>query len=728
MIFKKAKKRHIAAGLVTCCVIFASLWLMQPSNYYIRRALVHFTPKIDQYPVFENRIVEAGDPCPWPVSEYYNKLSIPDRFIKDFDKYGTVAYVIIRNGELLFEQYWDDYSPRSHSNSFSMAKSIVSFATGCAIDDGAINSVDQPVSDFFPQFGSYNGKPLTLRHLLTMSAGVDFQESYTSLFSPTAQLYYGDNLRAITFGMKQIEEPGVNFIYQSGVTQLLAFVLEKATGEHISSYVSRKLWTPIQAEEDALWSLDRKDGFEKAYCCFNSNARDFARLGQLVLNGGRWNGKQIVPEQYLTDATAADSNLIFKKYGETNRQYGYQCWLLEKNGINIPYLRGMKGQYIFIIPERNAIVVRLGHERAAGETDDQHYPADVDIWLDAAFEMLDETPERARLVFGGDLMQHLPQINAARNGGNGCDYTESFQYVKPLFRNADLAILNLETTLTPSLRYTGYPRFRSPPALADVLSEMGIDAVVLANNHICDNGREGINYTTHRLDSLGIAFTGAFADSLQYSRFHPLRVNVNGIRLAIFNYTYGTNGLPVPQGAIVNPIDTPAIARDLSRIDRREIDGVAVFFHWGDEYVRQPSPTQHMLAEYCRRRGVEIVIGSHPHVIQPVDLHADGDGIIRSVTLYSLGNLVSNQRDRYRNGGLIVTLDLEKTAGQPLHIRPSYTPVWVSLPGYRILTPPVADTVALSDRERKEYLRFMQDTREWIAIEGLTEKRCDVSD
>lgn len=153
-----------------------------------------------------------------------------------------------------------------------MAKSIVSLAIGAAIDDGFIKDVDQPVSDFYPEFQGYNGKPLTLRHLLTMSAGVDFDEAYSSPFSPTTKLYYGDDLQQIAFGMKEIEEPGVNFIYQSGVTQLLAFIVEKATGENISSYVSRKFWTPMNAEEDALWSLDKKDGIEKAYCCFNSNA------------------------------------------------------------------------------------------------------------------------------------------------------------------------------------------------------------------------------------------------------------------------------------------------------------------------------------------------------------------------------------------------------------------------------------------------------------------------
>ena len=151
-------------------------YLALPSNYYLRRALIHLLPKIDQYPIFENRVVKAGSPRPWELSEAYNTKSIPERYLPRFEELGTVAYVIIQDNRLLFEQYWEDYSPESHSNSFSMAKSIVSLAIGCAIDDGFIRDVDQPVSDFFPEFKGYDGKALTLRHLLTMSAGVDFDE------------------------------------------------------------------------------------------------------------------------------------------------------------------------------------------------------------------------------------------------------------------------------------------------------------------------------------------------------------------------------------------------------------------------------------------------------------------------------------------------------------------------------------------------------------------------
>lgn len=383
------KKTGWAILLALCCI---GGYLVLPSNYYLRRALIHLLPKIDQYPIFENRTIEAGAPQAWIQSEDYNKLSIPEKYLPVFDELGTVAFVIIKDSSLLFEQYWEDYSPKSHSNSFSMAKSIVSLAIGCAIDDGFIKNVDQPVSDFYPEFQGYNGKVLTLRHLLTMSAGVDFDEAYSSPFSPTTKLYYGDDLEKIALGMKETEEPGVNFIYQSGGTQLLSLIVEKATGENISSYVSRKLWTPMNAEEDALWSLDKKEGIEKAYCCFNSNARDFARFGQLILNKGSWNGRQLVSESYITEATTPDASLTFKEYNETNHCYGFQFWHLTYKGMEIPYMRGILGQYVFAIPELNAVVVRLGHKRSDTRSA-QHYPDDIDTWLGAAVEMIQESTE-----------------------------------------------------------------------------------------------------------------------------------------------------------------------------------------------------------------------------------------------------------------------------------------------------------------------------------------------
>ena len=340
---------------------------------------------------------------------------------------------------------------------------------------------------------------------------------------------------------------------------------------------------------------------------------------------------------------------------------------------------------------------------------------------DGVVQQVDE-PQRARLVFAGDLMQHMPQVRAARRQDGTFDYSETFRYVKPIFEEADFAMLNFETTLTPTSRYTGYPMFRSPAQLADAIRDIGIDAVVMANNHICDNGRTGIEYMTARFDSLGIVHTGAFIDSTRYRMNHPLRFEVKGIRFALLNYTYDTNGVPIPKGTIVNLIDTTVIQNDLKRIDRSETDCIIVFFHWGDEYVRKPNDTQRKLAELCHRYGTEIVMGSHPHVIQPFETRYDTDSIVRSVTVYSLGNFVSNQRDRYKNGGLIVTLDVEKKNEQ-IEICPYYTPVWVSMPNYRILPPSVADTLPLPSGQRESYRQFIRDTRTLLNDDRIFKER-----
>lgn len=379
-------KKAILIIAISIGIIFCFLGL--PSNYYLRRAIVHQLPKIDQYQIFENRTVKANDPQPWDLADGYNKRSVPDELLPVFEKYKTVAFVVIKDNQLVFEEYWEDYSSTSHSNSFSMAKSIVSLAIGCAIDDGFIKSVDQPVSDFFPEFPGYNGKPLTIRHLLTMSAGVDFEEAYSSPFSPTTQLYYGNDLHKITFNMKEIEEPGINFNYQSGVTQLLAFILEKASREKVSEYVSRKLWTPMHAEENAYWSLDKEDGMEKAYCCYNSNARDFARFGQLILNKGTWEGKQLISADYLREALTPDAALWDKEYNMPNSSYGFQYWYLKYNNLDVYYMRGILGQYVLAIPEKNAVIVRLGEKRSDTYNATFHYPDDIDIWLKAGLQML----------------------------------------------------------------------------------------------------------------------------------------------------------------------------------------------------------------------------------------------------------------------------------------------------------------------------------------------------
>lgn len=406
---KKTELKKLFPKILLLMLVAVSAVLFWPGNYYVRQALLHLMPKIDQYPIFENRVVEAGDPAPLPYEPGVGERRIAPRFEEDFARYGTVAFVVLKHGRIWAEQYWDGYSDTSHSNSFSMAKSIVSLLVGCAIHDGYIQSVDQPVGDFLPEWGAFEGDTLTIRDLLTMSAGVKWDESASSLFSTTTEAYYGKDLWGLAQREILIEKPGVYFNYQSGVTQILAFVLKKATGKNIADYASEKIWTPIQAEEDALWSLDHEGGMEKAYCCFNSNARDFARLGQLVLQHGYWYPQgnagtsghlpssdamhriPVVDSAYVAEATTPATYL--KARLEDGREvpctmYGYQFWKLDYKGLDVTYFRGILGQYIFVIPALDAVVVRLGHERADAYDIEQDYPLDVEIWLEAALDLL----------------------------------------------------------------------------------------------------------------------------------------------------------------------------------------------------------------------------------------------------------------------------------------------------------------------------------------------------
>ena len=312
---------------------------------------------------------------------------------------------------------------------------------------------------------------------------------------------------------------------------------------------------------------------------------------------------------------------------------------------------------------------------------------------------------RARLVFAGDLMQHTPQLTAARTPEGDFDFNASFDWVRERFRAADAAIVNLETTLSESGPYTGYPCFRSPAALAEALDSLGVDITVLANNHCCDGGSKGIRTTIRELDRHGIEHTGVFLDSSDFRARHPLRFEAGGIRFALLNYTYGTNGLPVPSGLSVNPIDTVRIAADLAAVEHDGVDCVIACMHWGNEYERRPNKVQRQLAGFLRRHGVDLIVGSHPHVVQPYE--QDSNGIV----LYSLGNFVSNQRKRYCDGGIVATVEVTRSPDGSLRYSLELTPVWVLTPGYRITPSEVGDTLSMPADSRLRYERFMTDTR-----------------
>ena len=294
---------------------------------------------------------------------------------------------------------------------------------------------------------------------------------------------------------------------------------------------------------------------------------------------------------------------------------------------------------------------------------------------------------RARLVFAGDLMQHTPQLTAARTPEGDFDFNASFDWVRERFRAADAAIVNLETTLSESGPYTGYPCFRSPAALAEALDSLGVDITVLANNHCCDGGSKGIRTTIRELDRHGIEHTGVFLDSSDFRARHPLRFEAGGIRFALLNYTYGTNGLPVPSGLSVNPIDTVRIAADLAAVEHDGVDCVIACMHWGNEYQREPNDDQIRLAQSLADGGADIIFASHPHVLQKVDTLNAADG--RNVPVfYSMGNFISNQRTetlpsiankRYTEQGMMAVVDLSvmKSTGEIIEQTVKVIPTWV---------------------------------------------------
>jgi CubicO group peptidase (beta-lactamase class C family) len=379
---KKSKRIFLIVGIVFGILVIG--FLMLPN--YAQKALIYLKPGIEDYPIFENRTVAAGIGQEWPIDSLLNQLKIDDETLAKMEVYEPVSFLVVKDGKIIFEKYWEEYGPETLSNSFSMSKSIVGLLVGAAIDDGYIKSIEQPVSDFIPEFRNEKNRDLKIKDVLTMSSGLNWNESYASLFSTTTNAYYGNNINELIYKLEVTEKPGVSFNYLSGNTQLLAMLVEAATNRKISEYVSGKFWKPMGAINDALWCLDDENGMEKAYCCFNSNARDFARWGQLILNNGTWNGDTLISSDYIQASIhAAD---LTDETGNKINYYGYQWWIHDANGWEVPYMRGILGQYVFVIPEENAVVVRLGHKRS--DEKKNHHPIDSYLYLETAKKLLDE--------------------------------------------------------------------------------------------------------------------------------------------------------------------------------------------------------------------------------------------------------------------------------------------------------------------------------------------------
>ena len=380
---KKALKYILAIFVILNFLIILSgkSWLYKAVSVTYLKG--HTSSYIDDYIHFPSNSIKNGNHQEWLVSKEYNKAQLPE-FIKPInDKLGTVAYVVIKNDSIIFEEYWNGYSADSSSNSFSMAKSWISTLVGIAIKEGKIESINQKACDFLPEFCEGDNSKITIKHLLTMSSGLDWDEDYHDPLGQTAEAYFAPNLKKQMMRLKAVEPPGEIFKYHSSCSQLLAFIVESATGQSVNEYTSEKLWKPMGAKHPALWNTDTKRGDEKAFCCINSNARDFARLGKLYMNQGNWNGTQLLDSNYVKEATSV-SNLLDED-GNKNVNYGYQFWIANRKGLDVYYTRGLWGQYVICIPEKDMIIVRLGgnygFHLADGHSEDFYQ------FIDAALEM-----------------------------------------------------------------------------------------------------------------------------------------------------------------------------------------------------------------------------------------------------------------------------------------------------------------------------------------------------
>lgn len=340
-----------------------------------------------------------------------------------------------------------------------------------------------------------------------------------------------------------------------------------------------------------------------------------------------------------------------------------------------------------------------------------------------------DTTAQITLLFVGDIMQHKPQIRAAKTD-SGYNYKECFQHLQKELNQADLAIANFETTLGGK-PFKGYPLFSSPDELAFELFGVGFNVFQLANNHILDRGKKGLNRTLRILDSIQVYYTGAFSSEEDRVRRNPLMIEKKGFKLAFLNYTYGTNGLTIDSPNIVNYIDKEIIEKDILKAKRYKSDAIIALMHWGEEYHQHPSKSQKELADWLINKGIHHIIGSHPHVIQPLEIILDTLTKEKKTIAYSLGNFISNMSRPHTDGGIMLKLVLEKDSTTYLKSY-EYNLVWTGRPMLThkknyILYPTTQSEIELNNQASESRNLFLTNTRNFLnkynkgAVEYLIE-------
>ena len=297
--------------------------------------------------------------------EKIHKLSLPSVYQEDdseqslldfLNEHQTLAFLVIRNDTILFEEYFSDYEDSSIIPSFSVSKVFISALTGIAIDEGYIKSTQQPITDFIPELlqSDPNFSKIAIEDLLNMRSGIKFNEGYANPFADMAKYYYGRNLSKYISKLKIENPPNEKYEYISVNSLLLAMIIERSTNRQLNEYLSEKIWQPLGMEFDATWSIDsKKDQQIKAFCCINARARDFAKIGRLYLSNGNWNGQQIVPDPWVEKSM----KIINNSKDSQGYPYTYQ-WRVKEDGAI--FAKGVLGQFIYVDPKKNLVIVRMG--------------------------------------------------------------------------------------------------------------------------------------------------------------------------------------------------------------------------------------------------------------------------------------------------------------------------------------------------------------------------------
>ena len=349
-------------------------------------------------------------------------------------------------------------------------------------------------------------------------------------------------------------------------------------------------------------------------------------------------------------------------------------------------------------------------------------------------------PQTLRLMFVGDIMSQLPQIESADMGSGEYDYTPCFQYIKPIFAQADLVFGNLECTLPGHPPYTGYPNFRSPDQLAEAVKKGGFDILVTSNNHALDGGLEGVNHTIEAVRKQGFLQTGTFTDAVRRKVFYPFIVYKNGFKIALLNYTHHTNGYATTSPAIVNRLEMNAVKHDIAEAKKMKPDVIITFLHWGIEHQLDESSEQRGVAQLLHAWGSDLVIGSHPHVVQPIknESFTVNKKQVNYLTAYSLGNFISSQPFVNTEGGIVFEVNLKKENGRLQIADYFYIPVLRYTPyqhgRMKFYALPISafegheDDLNMPNDEREKMTHFVAKTRAHLERFGVTERKFEWKD